>query len=155
VEGFIANDGCRIQELVHPKNDPVGLPYSFAVARLAVGARTYRHRLLGAAELYYIVAGQGRLWMGEGTGEGADAAIAPISAIAPGVDLGPGFSLGAYVVYSDDGISAIAPVDLGPGDAALVPPGAVQWLENTGPEELRFTLIVSPPWTAATDERLE
>jgi len=27
-DAFVANDGCTIRELLHPKNDPVDLPYS-------------------------------------------------------------------------------------------------------------------------------
>lgn len=41
------------------------------------------------------------------------------------------------------------------GEAILVPPGARQWLENTGETDLRFLALVSPPWSEAGDERLE
>ena len=41
------------------------------------------------------------------------------------------------------------------GDAIVIPGEASQWIENTGPATLRFTVLVSPPWTAADDERLE
>jgi mannose-6-phosphate isomerase-like protein (cupin superfamily) len=57
---FTANDGCRIRELMHPKNDPVELPFSLAIAEVAPGARTYRHRL-GQVEVYYLLEGRGRM----------------------------------------------------------------------------------------------
>lgn len=39
------------------------------------------------------------------------------------------------------------------GEAILVPPGVVQWIENSGSDELRFTVTVSPPWRAEDDVR--
>ena len=56
----IAIDGCTIREVLHPVMDPVALPYSLAVAEVAVGARTYRHRLQHA-EVYYLINGHGRM----------------------------------------------------------------------------------------------
>jgi mannose-6-phosphate isomerase-like protein (cupin superfamily) len=41
------------------------------------------------------------------------------------------------------------------GDALLIPPGAVQFLENTGPEDLVFLAIVEPAWKAEIDHRDE
>ena len=41
------------------------------------------------------------------------------------------------------------------GEQALyVPPGAVQHLENTGPDELVFLCIVDPPWKLEDEEVL-
>ncbi len=40
------------------------------------------------------------------------------------------------------------------GDSALVPSGAVQWIENIGQETLQFYVIVSPPWSEAEEEIL-
>ena len=40
------------------------------------------------------------------------------------------------------------------GDAILIPPLAVQWIENLGTETLRFIAVVAPPWSAAGDARL-
>ena len=34
------------------------------------------------------------------------------------------------------------------GEIVLVPAGALQYVENTGPEELVFYCIVNPPWKA-------
>jgi mannose-6-phosphate isomerase-like protein (cupin superfamily) len=61
---FIANDGCEIRELLHPKNDPIVLGFSLASAEVAVGSATYRHRL-AQAEVYYIVSGFGEMHVGE------------------------------------------------------------------------------------------
>ncbi len=56
--GFVANDGCRIHELLHPKNDPVSLPYSIAFATLEAGKSSYRHKL-EQTEVYYLLSGNG------------------------------------------------------------------------------------------------
>jgi mannose-6-phosphate isomerase-like protein (cupin superfamily) len=45
-----------------------------------------------------------------------------------------------------------APV--GPGDAVYIPPGTVQWLENTGKEEIEFLCIVDPAWRPEDEEIL-
>lgn len=55
---FIANDGCRIKEWLHPKNDPVDLSYSVAMATVDVGQTSYKHKL-EQAEVYLITSGQG------------------------------------------------------------------------------------------------
>lgn len=41
------------------------------------------------------------------------------------------------------------------GAAALIPAHSVQWIENLGPTPLRFAAIVSPPWDAAGDVRVD
>lgn len=41
------------------------------------------------------------------------------------------------------------------GAAAIIPGGSTQWIENLGDTVLRFAAIVSPPWTAAGDERVD
>jgi len=61
---FVANDGCSIRELLHPKNDAIEIPFSLAVAEVAPGGRTYRHRL-AQVEVYYIVAGSGTVHIGD------------------------------------------------------------------------------------------
>ncbi len=61
---FVANDGCRIREVLHPKNDPLQLPYSLAVARVEPGKQTYRHRLR-ETEIYYILSGTGHMHIDE------------------------------------------------------------------------------------------
>lgn len=68
-EEFIANDGCRIRELLHPKNDPVNLPYSIAIATVDAAKRSYRH-MLHQTEIYYILEGTGRMHI-----DGEDAVV--------------------------------------------------------------------------------
>ena len=57
-EQFVANDGCLIRELLHPRNDPVDIDFSFAIAEVAPGGTTYRHRL-AQTEVYYLISGRG------------------------------------------------------------------------------------------------
>ena len=57
-----ANDGCMIRELLHPKNDAVELPYSIAVATVTQDQQSYAHKLV-QDEVYYILTGQGRLYI--------------------------------------------------------------------------------------------
>jgi mannose-6-phosphate isomerase-like protein (cupin superfamily) len=42
-----------------------------------------------------------------------------------------------------------------PGDAVVIPPQQVQWIENIGRSELEFAAIVSPPWKAEDDVRVD
>ena len=106
---FTANDGCLIRELLHPKNDPVDLAFSLAVARVPVGERTRRHKLV-QTEVYFVLTGQGWMHINNKTRE------------------------------------------VGADDVILIPPQAVQWIENIGDDELRFIAIVSPPWREQDDE---
>jgi len=57
---LLANDGCRIFELLHPAKDAVELPYSFAIAEVEAGESSYRHRLR-QTEIYFILDGRGRM----------------------------------------------------------------------------------------------
>lgn len=57
-----ANDGCMIRELLHPKNDSVDLPYSIAVATVAQNQQSHAHKLV-QDEVYYILTGQGRMYI--------------------------------------------------------------------------------------------
>ncbi|MCZ6793648.1 MAG: cupin domain-containing protein [Planctomycetota bacterium] len=41
--------------------------------------------------------------------------------------------------------------DVEAGDTLVIPPGAFQWIENTGDELLHFIALVSPPWNADDD----
>ena len=36
--------------------------------------------------------------------------------------------------------------DVTRGDAVYIPPDSIQWLENTGKEEIEFLCIVDPAW---------
>lgn len=109
---LVANDGCLVYEVLNTRNDAVDLPYSLAVAEVAAGERSYRHRLR-QTEVYYVLDGRGR-------------------------------------VHVNDEAREVAP-----GDAVLIPGGATQWIENIGDGTLRFAALVSPPYDAADDERLE
>ena len=40
------------------------------------------------------------------------------------------------------------------GDAVYIPPGSVQWLENTGKDEIEFLCIVDPAWRPEDEETL-
>ena len=109
---FVANDGCKVRELLHPKNDAIDLAFSLAIAEVEPGHRTHRHRL-AQTEVYYVVAGSG-------------------------------------VVHIDGEQRQV-----GAGDAVLIQPRQVQWIENTGTETLKFAAVVSPPWRSDDDERLD
>lgn len=78
---LLANDGCRIFELLHPRNDPLALPYSFAIAEVEVGESSYRHRLR-QTEVYFVLAGRGRMHVDAETRElgVGDAVVIPADA---------------------------------------------------------------------------
>jgi len=57
---FLAGDHTVLRELLHPAKQPLALQYSVAHGTLAPGARSKWHRLT-SSEVYYIIAGQGRL----------------------------------------------------------------------------------------------
>jgi mannose-6-phosphate isomerase-like protein (cupin superfamily) len=40
------------------------------------------------------------------------------------------------------------------GEAVYIPPGSVQWLENSGKEEIEFLCIVDPAWRPEDEETL-
>jgi len=65
---IIANDGCRLRELLHPERDAAEISYSLAVAYVEPGKSTYRH-VLSQTEVYYIMHGIGRMHIGEETRE--------------------------------------------------------------------------------------
>lgn len=56
-------------------------------------------------------------------------------------------SVERYLIVSGTGIAHIeglAPETVGPGDAVVIPAGAVQWIENSGAEDLVFYAICTP-----------
>jgi mannose-6-phosphate isomerase-like protein (cupin superfamily) len=61
---IIANDGCRLRELLHPERDSADISYSLAVACIEPGKSTFRHALR-QAEVYYVMHGIGRMHIGE------------------------------------------------------------------------------------------
>lgn len=50
---------------------------------------------------------------------------------------------GRGVMHVDDEAA-----DVSAGDLVYMPPGALQWIENTGDNDLVFYCIVDPPWRA-------
>ena len=65
VESFIAGDGTKLQEVLHPKNDKVALSYSLAKASLGPGEASDPHILKTSSELYVIEKGRGRAFVGK------------------------------------------------------------------------------------------
>jgi len=63
---FTANDGCKIQEWLHPEHDAVELPYSVAMATVDVAQHSYKHKL-EQAETYLIMSGTGRMHIDDET----------------------------------------------------------------------------------------
>lgn len=55
-----------------------------------------------------------------------------------------------YLVTEGRGIMHIddEAADVSAGDLVYIPPGALQWIENTGDSDLVFYCIVDPPWRA-------
>ncbi len=54
----------------------------------------------------------------------------------------------AYYILEGNGVMHIGDeqVEVGAGDFIDIPPGAVQWIENTGQGNLVFLCIVDPAW---------
>jgi mannose-6-phosphate isomerase-like protein (cupin superfamily) len=42
--------------------------------------------------------------------------------------------------------------EVGPGDTIYIPPQAIQYIENTGKDNLEFLCIVYPPWQPDAEE---
>lgn len=61
---FIAGDHTRLREIMHPLHDKVEIGYSLAHARVEVGNASLPHQLKGS-ETYYILEGQGRMFIDE------------------------------------------------------------------------------------------
>jgi mannose-6-phosphate isomerase-like protein (cupin superfamily) len=64
------------------------------------------------------------------------------------------FSSEVYVLLKGRGILHVgdAQEEAGPGMAVYVPPGKVQWIENTGDSDLEFLVIVEPYWRKEDEE---
>jgi mannose-6-phosphate isomerase-like protein (cupin superfamily) len=78
------------------------------------------------------------------------------AAVEPGAKTRPHRLKGAevYVILEGQGLMHIGPeqAGVGPGDAVYIPPGAVQFIENTGTGRLSFLCIVEPAWKPADEE---
>ncbi|MHC4938661.1 MAG: cupin domain-containing protein [Planctomycetota bacterium] len=80
-EEIIANDGCRLRELLHPDKDGSG-SYSLAIAWVDPGERTHAHRLEGRREVYLILEGGGEMHIDDDCDQVApgDAVVIPAGA---------------------------------------------------------------------------
>lgn len=60
-----------------------------------------------------------------------------------------------YYILSGQGLLHIDSDEkiVSPGDAAIIPGGSEQWIENISTTPLSFIAIVNPPWTDEGDVR--
>jgi mannose-6-phosphate isomerase-like protein (cupin superfamily) len=66
---ILANDGCRLRELLHPDRDDAELGYSLALAWVDPGEKTLPHKLRAQTEVYLILRGSGRMHIEDETSE--------------------------------------------------------------------------------------
>jgi mannose-6-phosphate isomerase-like protein (cupin superfamily) len=62
---MIAGDNTFLRELVHPKNDGVPLGCSIAYDKVLPGGHSIPHRLKTSSEIYHILSGEGRMYVGD------------------------------------------------------------------------------------------
>jgi len=78
--------------------------------------------------------------------------------VKPGEKTLPHRLAGSEVYYILDGSGRmhVGPeqADVAAGQAVYIPPGAVQFIENTGPNDLSFLCIVDPAWRAEDEDVL-
>ena len=62
-----------------------------------------------------------------------------------------------YYILSGTGVMHIddEAADVGPGHTVYIPPGARQFIENTGEGDLAFLCIVDPAWRVEDEEVLD
>jgi mannose-6-phosphate isomerase-like protein (cupin superfamily) len=79
---FTAGDGSLLRELLNPLKEDLAVRYSLAVARVRPGESTRAHRLKHS-EVYYILAGDGEMRVGDETAavRGGQAVYIPPSAV--------------------------------------------------------------------------
>ena len=77
-----ANDGCRLHELLHPKNDDIALTCSLALAEVEPHESSYQHRMV-QSEVYYVLSGRGLMHIDAQTQEvtAGDAVYIPGGAV--------------------------------------------------------------------------
>ncbi|MFX1368375.1 MAG: cupin domain-containing protein [Promethearchaeota archaeon] len=70
-EEIVALDGTVLRELLNPlhSDDKMHLNYSIAHAIVRPGESSMPHRFFEASEVYYILSGQGRMFIGDESGE--------------------------------------------------------------------------------------
>lgn len=107
-----AGDATVLKEILHPDKADLAIRYSLAHAIVPPRQTSLKHRL-ATAEVYYILSGQGRMYINE----------------------------------LHEAVSAT--------DTVYIPPGATQWIANTGDEPLVFLCIVDPAWRVEDEEVLE
>jgi mannose-6-phosphate isomerase-like protein (cupin superfamily) len=61
-----------------------------------------------------------------------------------------------YYIIQGEGLAHVDGETAGvlPGQAVYIPPGAVQYITNTGGDDLEFLCIVDPAWRAEDEEIL-
>ncbi len=64
IEPFITKDGSEVRELLHPKNSRVH-KLSIAEARVRPGGATKEHFHRTSEEVYYILSGEGEMYIDE------------------------------------------------------------------------------------------
>ncbi len=62
-EPFVTLDGSTIREIIHPNNTP-GTRQSLAEARVAPLSSTSKHLHKRSEEIYYVLKGRGRMYLG-------------------------------------------------------------------------------------------
>jgi mannose-6-phosphate isomerase-like protein (cupin superfamily) len=131
---FTAGDGSILCELLHPLREKGEIPLhcSIAHARLPAGRSTIPHRLTESAEVYYFLEGQGIIHVERGDSSSAQFTRARTVPVIGHVNQ--------------------ESAEVKPGRAVFVPPGAVQYLENTGDGDLLFLCIVDPMWREEDEE---
>jgi mannose-6-phosphate isomerase-like protein (cupin superfamily) len=63
-EQFMAGDATNLRELLHPDKADLAIGYSLAHALVRPGNTSFRHRLR-TSEVYYILQGQGRMYIND------------------------------------------------------------------------------------------
>lgn len=66
IKAFIAKDGSKIRELIHPDTHG-NRNQSLAEAMVQPGATTALHKHIKSEEIYHIIHGEGQLTLGEKT----------------------------------------------------------------------------------------
>lgn len=108
---IIAGDKTILRELLHPDKANLKLRYSLAHCLVKPGDISAPHKLKNS-EVYYILEGQGKIFVGN---ESAN-------------------------VHA--------------GQVIYIPPRAIQYIQNTGKNDLKFLCIVDPAWHVNEEEIL-
>ena len=62
---FVAGDETLIQEVLHPKNEAITLPYSLAFATLGMGKCSRPHILNTSSEVFVFTQGTGEIFVNQ------------------------------------------------------------------------------------------